>query len=233
MHKFWNFACDNETQTRTLTINGVIAEEAWFDNEVAPKEFRDELNAGQGDITVVINSPGGDFFAGTEIYNMLLDYPGKVTVKIDALAASAASIIAMAGDSIIMSPVSMIMIHNPATLAYGQADDMQKAIDMLNAVKESIINAYMQKTHLTHDQLAEMMSNETWLDANKAKELGFCDQIVDRENKPDDTITNKTGYLFSVKNYNQSVINKVTCKYKPQLTKSDAYRRLLLSQKSF
>lgn len=233
MHKFWNFACDNETQTRTLTINGVIAEEAWFDNEVAPKEFRDELNAGQGDITVVINSPGGDFFAGTEIYNMLLDYPGKVTVKIDALAASAASIIAMAGDSIIMSPVSMMMIHNPATLAYGQADDMQKAIDMLNAVKESIINAYIQKTHLTHDQLAEMMSNETWLDANKAKELGFCDQIVDRENKPDDTITNKTGYLFSVKNYNQSVINKVTCKYKPQLTKSDAYRRLLLSQKSF
>lgn len=233
MHKFWNFACDNETQTRTLTINGVIAEEAWFDNEVAPKEFRDELNAGQGDITVVINSPGGDFFAGTEIYNMLLDYPGKVTVKIDALAASAASIIAMAGDSIIMSPVSMMMIHNPATLAYGQADDMQKAIDMLNAVKESIINAYMQKTHLTHDQLAEMMSNETWLDANKAKELGFCDQITDRENAPDSTMTNHTGYLFSVKNYNQSVINKVTCKYKTQLTKSDAYRRLLLSQKSF
>lgn len=233
MHKFWNFACDNETQTRTLTIAGIIAEEAWFDDEVAPRAFREELNAGKGDITVIINSPGGDFFAGTEIYNMLLDYPGKVTVKIDALAASAASIIAMAGDTIIMSPVSMIMIHNPATLAYGQADDMRKAIDMLNAVKESIINAYIQKTHLTHDQLAEMMSNETWLDANKAKELGFCDQIVDRENKPDDTITNKTGYLFSVKNYNQSVINKVTCKYKPKLTKSDAYRRLLLSQKSF
>ena len=109
---------------------------------MTPGLFKDELTAGEGDITVWINSPGGDVFAAAQIYNMLKDYAGKVTVRIDSLAASAASVIAMAGDEVYMSPVAMMMIHNPSTVAFGEARDMEKAITMLNEVKESILNAY-------------------------------------------------------------------------------------------
>lgn len=125
---------------RTLFLNGTIAEESWFDDDVTPQLFRDELFSGDGDVVVWINSPGGDCVAAAQIYNMLMDYPGNVTVKIDGIAASAASVIAMAGTSVLMSPVSMLMIHNPMTLAMGDKAEMQKAIEMLDSVKESIIN---------------------------------------------------------------------------------------------
>ena len=131
---------------RTLFLNGTIAEESWFDDDVTPKLFKDELLSGSGDITVWINSPGGDCVAAAQIYNMLMDYKGNVTVKIDGIAASAASVIAMAGTKVMVSPVSMLMIHNPATVAMGDATEMQKAIAMLDEVKESIINAYEIKT---------------------------------------------------------------------------------------
>ena len=149
--RFWNWteSADDESMERTLTINGTIAEESWFDDDVTPELFRNELCAGDGDITVWINSPGGDCIAAARIYNMLTEYSGRVTVKVDGLAASAASVIAMAGDKVLVSPVSMIMIHNPATIAMGDHTDMQKAIDMLNEVKESIMNAYAAKTGLS------------------------------------------------------------------------------------
>ena len=129
-----------------LFLNGTIAEESWFDDDVTPALFREELNAGTGNITVWINSPGGDCVAAAQIYNMLMDYKGDVTVKIDGIAASAASVIAMAGTKVLMSPVSMMMIHNPATIAFGDTAEMQKAINMLSKVKESIMNAYEIKT---------------------------------------------------------------------------------------
>ena len=143
--------------------------------------FKDELNAGTGDITVWINSPGGDCVAAAQIYNMLMDYKGNVTVKIDGIAASAASVIAMAGTKVLVSPVSMLMIHNPATVAFGDSAEMQKAIAMLNEVKESIINAYEIKTGLSRAKLSHLMDAETWMDANKAVELGFADGILKRE----------------------------------------------------
>ena len=119
MKKFWKWK--NQTKTspteRVLTLNGTIAEESWFDDDVTPQLFKDELNSGTGDITVWINSPGGDRIAAAQIYNMLMDYKGNVTVKIDGIAASAASVIAMAGTEVLMSPVSTMMIHNPATVA--------------------------------------------------------------------------------------------------------------------
>lgn len=127
-----------------------------------------------------INSPGGDCVAAAQIYNMLTAYNGKVTVKIDGIAASAASVIAMAGDTVLVSPVSMLMIHNPATIAWGDHADMQKAIDMLSEVKESIINAYVLKTGLSRARLSHLMDAETWMDANKAVELGFADGIIAR-----------------------------------------------------
>ena len=182
--KFWRWRNLAETETapaeRTLFLNGTIAEDSWFDDDVTPQLFKDELNSGTGDITVWINSPGGDCVAAAQIYNMLSTYAGKVTVKIDGIAASAASVIAMAGDTVLVSPVSMLMIHNPATIAWGDHSDMQKAMDMLSEVKESIINAYVVKTGLSRARLSHLMDAETWMDANKAVELGFADEIMVR-----------------------------------------------------
>ena len=154
MKKFWNWKSrkirdqdsGKESVERVLFLNGTIAEESWYDDEVTPALFKEELMAGNGDITVWINSPGGDCVAAAQIYNMLMDYKGNVTVKIDGLAASAASVIAMAGTKVLMSPVAMMMIHNPATIAIGDTAEMKKAIEMLDEVKESIMNAYEIKT---------------------------------------------------------------------------------------
>ena len=178
---------------RTLFLNGTIAEESWFDDDVTPQLFRDELNAGSGDITVWINSPGGDCVAAAQIYNMLMNYKGNVTIKIDGIAASAASVIAMAGTKVIMSPVSMMMIHNPATVACGDSADMQKAIAMLDEVKESIINAYEIKTGLSRAKLSHLMDAETWMDANSAIEMGFADEDYDKlqANNPDQRVKSK------------------------------------------
>ncbi len=165
---------------RILHLNGTIAEESWFDDDVTPQLFADELNAGSGNITVWINSPGGDCVAAAQIYNMLMDYKGSVTVKIDGIAASAASVIAMAGTKVLVSPVSMLMIHNPMTVAMGDSAEMEKAIEMLASVKDSIINAYEIKTGLSRAKLSHLMDAETWMDANKAVELGFADEIMQR-----------------------------------------------------
>ena len=172
---------DETNEARTLFLNGTIAEESWFDDEVSPALFRSDLEIGSGDITVWINSPGGDCFAAAEIYNMLRDYKGKVTVKVDGLAASAASVIAMAGDEVLVSPVSMLMIHNPSTVAMGDSAEMQKAIRMLDEVKESIINAYQTKTGLSRNKLSKLMDEETWMNAGKAVELHFADGVINRD----------------------------------------------------
>lgn len=170
---------------RTLFLNGTIAEDSWFDDDVTPQMFKEELMDGSGNITVWINSPGGDCVAAAQIYNMLREYKGDVTVKIDGIAASAASVIAMAGDKVLMSPVSMMMIHNPMTIAFGDSGEMQRAIDMLSSVKDSIINAYELKTGLSRVKLAHLMDSETWMDANKAIELGFADEIIQRNGAVD------------------------------------------------
>ena len=184
MKKFWNWTnltpTETEPEQRILTLNGTIAEESWFDDDITPQLFREELNAGSGDITVWINSPGGDCVAAAQIYNMLMDYRGSVTVKIDGIAASAASVIAMAGTRVLVSPVSMMMIHNPATMAMGDAAEMQKAIAMLDEVKESIINAYEIKTGMSRAKLSHLMDAETWMDAHTAVDLGFADEIMAR-----------------------------------------------------
>lgn len=188
-HKFWkwvtNAVPDAFGSERTLYLDGQISDETWWGDEVTPKAFKEELDAGSGDITLWINSPGGDCFAAAQIYNMLMDYPGDVTVKIDGLAASAASVIAMAGTKVCMSPVAILMIHNPATLAYGDKAEMEKTIGMLSEVKESIINAYEIKSGLARTKFSHMMDNETWLNAKKAVELGFADEILFDQKKDD------------------------------------------------
>jgi ATP-dependent Clp protease protease subunit len=191
--KFWNWRSrktlnqetDEEAVERILELHGTIAEESWFDDDLTPQMFKDELNAGSGDITVWINSPGGDCVAAAQIYNMLANYKGNVTVKIDGIAASAASVIAMAGQTVLMSPVSMMMIHNPATVAFGDHIEMEKAIEMLDGVKDSIINAYSLKTGMSRAKLSRLMDAETWMDATKAVELGFADGIIARSDFPE------------------------------------------------
>lgn len=211
----WNNQADSEGQAeRVLELYGTIAEESWFDDEVTPKMFRDELFAGSGDVTVWINSPGGDCVAASQIYSMLMDYKGNVTVKIDGLAASAASVIAMAGTKVLMAPTALLMIHNPATMAYGDHADMQKAIELLDEVKESIINAYEIKTGLSRAKLSHLMDQETWMNANKAIELGFVDGIL-----ADEKITAEIpAYAFSGKAVEQALVNKITAKAKPAPT---------------
>ena len=176
--------------------------------------FKDELFSGSGPITVWINSPGGDCVAAAQIYNMLMEYPADVTVRIDGIAASAASVIAMAGTKVQMSPVSVMMIHNPLTVAMGDSDEMRRAIQLLDEVKESIINAYEIKTGLSRAKLSHLMDGETWMNAKKALELGFCDEILyqpEAEPAPEDSFT------FS----RRAVTNSLLDKLKTRIPKPD------------
>ena len=215
MKKFWNWARDEDSGARTLYLDGTIAEESWFDDDVTPKAFKADLTAGEGDIVIWINSPGGDCIAASQIYTMLMDYKGKVTVKIDGIAASAASVIAMAGTEVLMAPTALMMVHNPLTIAIGDSEEMQKAIAMLDEVKESIINAYEIKTGQSRAKLSHLMDAETWLNANKAIELGFADGLLEDEKKriqPDDVT-----YAFSRRAVTNSLLNKV----KPKILKQN------------
>lgn len=191
-NKFWNFVKNEETAETELIFNGPISDETWWGDEITPALFRDELSKVSGNLTVWLNSLGGDVFAASQIYTMLRDHKGKVTVKIDGLAASAASVVAMAGDRTLISPTGMIMCHNPATCAMGNKSDMEKAIELLEEVKESIINAYARKTGLSRNKISRLMDEETWMNAEKALQLGFVDDILfsekeESEEKPEES----------------------------------------------
>ena len=221
MKKFWkwknqtvlNQETHQEATERILFLNGTIAEESWFDDDITPQLFKEELMSGSGPITVWINSPGGDCVAAAQIYNMLMDYPHDVTVKIDGIAASAASVIAMAGTKVLMSPVSMMMIHNPMTVAMGDTQEMQKAIEMLSSVKDSILNAYEIKTSLSRAKLSHLMDSETWMDANRAIELGFADGMLKRENLENIEAPN-VSLLYSEATVVNSLMDKIAAKCK-------------------
>ncbi len=202
-NKFWNWV-KNESG-RILYFDGYIAQDSWYDDDITPKNFKNELISSEGDIVVWLNSPGGDVFAASQIYNMLKEYNGKVTVKIDGIAASAASVIAMAGEEILMSPVAMMMIHNPATVIFGEASDFQSGIDMLSEVKEGIINAYEKKTSLSRNKISKMMDSETWFSAQKAVELGFADKILYEENAEEVS----DGFIFDKVTVTNALIRKI------------------------
>lgn len=208
MNKFWNWTKNEKTGERELAIDRAIGGDdnfwSWLFDEITPKKFREELNSGDGDIVVRINSEGGDVFAANEIYNMLKEYRGKVRVVIDAIAASAASVIAMAGDSVEISPVGMIVIHNPWTGTVGDADEFKTVANQLESVKENIINAYELKTHLSRTKLAKMMDEETFIHARKAVELGFADKIIGEENlsteTANDSMSSRQQIMNGIKN---------------------------------
>ena len=210
---FWRWKNQaSEQEERVLELYGTIAEESWFDDDVTPQMFRNELFSGKGPITLWINSPGGDCIAASQIYTMLMDYPDEVTVKIDGIAVSAASVIAIAGTKVLMAPTALMMIHNPATITMGDHEDMKRAIEMLDEVKESIINAYEIKTGISRIKLSHLMDAETWMNANKAIELGFADDVLKDEKQSEPTFS---AYAFSRKTVATNLLNKMAEKTKP------------------
>lgn len=201
MKRFWNWS--GPQNQRVLTISGTIAEDSWVDDEVTPQVFQDELSQGKGPIDLWLNSPGGDCVAASRIYTMLMNYPDDVNVKIDGIAASAASVIAMAGAKVSMAPTAMIMIHNPLTIVGGQKEDLDQAAQMLAETKESIINAYELKTNLPREKISAMMDDETWMNVNKAIELGFADDMLGQNKDITDC------YSYSDKQSDLVVLNKL------------------------
>ena len=151
----------------------------WFEIEnTTPNDVLNALPTDNSPVEVVINSGGGDVYSGSEIYTALKDYPGTVTVKIVGIAASAASVIAMAGDRVLISPTAQIMIHNVASVAQGDYRVMKHEAEVLKNYNKSIANAYMLKTGLSQEELLNLMDKETWLNAQQAKEKGFVDEIM-------------------------------------------------------
>jgi ATP-dependent Clp protease protease subunit len=181
---FWNFILQNDDVE--LRIDGDIVDDGaawiyeWFgEPATSPNAFRNELKKHEGkNLTIWIDSYGGDIVAAAGIYHALKEFKGKKTVKIDGKAMSAASVIAMAGDEIIMNPMSIMMIHNPWTGVQGEAKDMRHTADVLDTIKDTIINAYQAKTKKSRSKIAELMDNETWMSAKSAVELGFADKIT-------------------------------------------------------
>jgi ATP-dependent Clp protease, protease subunit len=177
--RFWNLKQTTKNSAE-LTLYGVISQDSWWGDEVTPKQFSDDLKA-LGDIeeiTVRINSDGGDVFAGLAIHNMLKRHKAKVTVYVDGLAASIASIIAMAGDKVIMPKGSMMMIHNPWTSVWGgDADDFRHAADVLDKIRDSLVDVYAEKTQLDQEEIKALLDAETWLTAEDAVAKGFADEV--------------------------------------------------------
>ena len=177
MVKFYNFS-NTPSGERELYIDGEIADSVWFGDECTPGQFRKELFSGTGNITLWINSRGGDCIAASQIYTMLMNYPGEVTVKIDGMAASAASVVAMAGTKVLMSPTALLFIHNPWTIAIGDKAEMLKMGEMLDEVKESILNAYEIKTGLSREKISLLMDDEKAMSVHTAIALGFADGML-------------------------------------------------------
>lgn len=220
MKRFWNWS--GPQNQRVLTINGTIAEDSWVDDEVTPQVFQDELNQGKGPIDLWLNSPGGDCVAASRIYTMLMNYPDDVNVKIDGIAASAASVIAMAGTKVSMAPTAMIMIHNPLTIVGGQKEDLDQAAQMLAETKESIINAYELKTNLPREKISSMMDDETWMNVNKAIELGFADNMLGQDKDVTDC------YSYSDKQSELVLLNKLKPQTKSNISVKSLQKRLSL-----
>ena len=225
--KFWNWV-RNEGEKRVLLLDGEISDETWWGDEVTPQMFRSELHAAEGDIDLWINSPGGDCYAAAQIYNMLMEYKGNVAVKIDGIAASAASVVAMAGTTVEMSPVATIMIHNPMTVSIGDTHEMERTITFLAEVKESIINAYEIKTGMSRAKISRLMDAETWMNAKKAVELGFADAVLNGEkNRP--TSDEADGLIFSRAAVTNSLLSKFGQGRKLNKVDAESLKRRLFS----
>ena len=189
--KFWNMMKNDEEKSAELILYGSIGSDEYWD-DISDKAFKQDIeNLGDVEnITLHINSPGGSVFSAVAIANTLKNHKAKITANIDGLAASAATIITSACDTVRMPKNALFMVHNPITFAYGNNQDMQKTLEMLNKVKNSIIETYLNKAKTDKETLSELMDNETWMSAEEAKEYGFVDEILD-ESVEKEVIENK------------------------------------------
>ena len=180
--EFRNYKNQEGAEKRELYITGEISMDAWYSDDTTPAAFQEELYGSTGDVDMWISSPGGDVFAAAQIYHDITQYKGgKVTAYVYGLCASAATVIAMAANAIRMSPVALLLIHNPSMIAWGESGDMKRSAEQLDAVKETIINAYEQKTGLSREELSRYMDQEKAFDATEAIELGFADGLIESE----------------------------------------------------
>ena len=225
--KFWNWV-RNEGEKCVLLLDGEISDETWWSDEITPQMFRSELNAAEGDIDLWINSPGGDCYAAAQIYNMLMEYKGNVNVKIDGIAASAASVVAMAGSTVEISPLGMLMIHNPMTVSIGDTHEMERTITFLAEIKESIINSYELKTGLSRAKISRLMDAETWMNAKKAVELGFADSVLYADVQRPLTET-ADGLIFSRAAVTNSLLSKFGQGTKANNVDAEPLKRRLFS----
>jgi len=187
---FWRVvdAKNTESGESEIELYGYISEYSWFEDEITPKKFKDDLYAAGngGPITIRLNSYGGDVIAASLMNTIIRDYPGRVTVQIDGIAASAATIVAVAGDVVRIQETGYIMVHDPSVvflMAQLNIEDLTRLANALQAIKAGIINAYESKTGLSRERLSKLMTDETWMDAQRALDLGFVDEVI-RYEKP-------------------------------------------------
>lgn len=198
--RFWKWSNSVESVNSELILEGPISDVSWWGDEVTPQEFRDELSKHQSDLTVVLNSGGGDVFAGLAIYNALREFNHNVTIRVDGLAASIASVVAMAADKVIMAPGSMMMIHKPWMMVMGDINDLDKSKEILQGIEDSIIPIYVSRTGLEKSKIEEMLNAETWLTAEQAVDMGFADELIKAKEKAtiSDAIKNALSGEFAI-----------------------------------
>jgi len=201
---FWRVvdAAESESGEAEIEFYGYISEYSWWDDDITPAKFKADLyNLGKGGpVTIRIHSGGGDVYAASAIRSMIVDYPGRVTTRIDGLCASAATYIAMAGDQVRMQDSAFFMIHNPWMITLGDEGELKKAAEFLGTIKKGIVETYQSKTKLSNEKISEMMDNETWMTALEAKELGFVDEVISGRAKIFDSLKN-AAVLNMVRNY--------------------------------
>ena len=205
-----NFAVDHDDEKgeSTLTIYGDIGESWWWESTSATDVDNALKNAGDNDLVVHLNSPGGSAFDGIAIYNRLKNHKGKVTIHVDGWACSAASVIAMAGDEVIMGAGSMIMIHEASNIVWGSKNDFRKQADLLEKLEDGIIDIYMMKANVERDEIRDMVDKETWFSANDALEIGFATSTATSSVEDNEEITNLKSQMQAIQEELDQIKNK-------------------------
>lgn len=222
---FWRVrdADVSESGEPEIEFYGFISEYSWFDDDITPKMFKDALyGTGKGGpVTVRMNSGGGEVFAASVIKSLLVEYPGRVTVRIDGLAASAATIVALGGDVVKMQDSAYFMIHDPSIMAWGTIETIKQALDLLKTIKDGIIEGYTNRTKLAGEKLARMMTDETWMTAKQALEFGFIDEIIVNKDKEAMNVPGAGSILNALRNY-QHVPPDLIASYQAGEAEADA-----------
>lgn len=205
---FWKFvdAAESKSGETELQLYGVISEFSWFEDELTPKKFKDDLytKGKNGPVTLRIDSPGGDVFAASAMSAIISSYPGKVTAQIDGIAASAAVLVALSAVNVRIMESAYMMIHDPAVVVFlAQLDiaTLRKLGDSLQVIKDGILPAYAQRTGQDQEKLAQMMADETWMNAQTAKELGFANEIIPSGQKRDKAGIKNLAYVNLLQQY--------------------------------